>query len=352
MHWWVDPTPERLQKALASAQRAIELDPTAPEGHRALGLYYYLFERRDLDAALDELTRAAELLPNDSSVQLWIGGVLSEQGRWNEALTHYEEAVELDPRRPQVLIALGGTYRQLRQYREAIRYVDLVISLEPDVGEWYLQESAIYMDWGQLEKARETLESAPRMEDDALLLSWWSLEWWAGNNEAALDRLADAPEMFVFFWGKLPRAFLEAVTYDAMKDRESARASYAAALSVVEEALAETPDDEQLRRRLGRIYSGLGRKDEAIREMEGWVERMSGGGPTYHAWLRELAGVYAAVGEPEKALDQLEYLLSIPSLLSYGQLRYDPALDPLRDHPRFQKLLAQAERELPPPPPS
>ncbi len=39
------------------------------------------------------------------------------------------------------------------------------------------------------------------------------------------------------------------------------------------------------------------------------------------------------------AIDQLEFLLSRPGELSVALLRLDPTWDPLRDHPRFQKLL-------------
>ncbi len=53
----------------------------------------------------------------------------------------------------------------------------------------------------------------------------------------------------------------------------------------------------------------------------------------------QLVRIYIMVGEPEKALDQLEPLLRIPYYLSPGWLRIDPTFDPLRKHPRFQKLV-------------
>jgi hypothetical protein len=42
-------------------------------------------------------------------------------------------------------------------------------------------------------------------------------------------------------------------------------------------------------------------------------------------------------------MDQIEYLLSIPSLVSAPLLRVDPLYDPLQDHPRFQALLEKYE---------
>jgi serine/threonine-protein kinase len=57
-------------------------------------------------------------------------------------------------------------------------------------------------------------------------------------------------------------------------------------------------------------------------------------------WVEELARIYMMVDEFDAAIDQLEYLLSIPGQLSIPFLQLNPAWDPLRNHPRFKKLIA------------
>ena len=63
-------------------------------------------------------------------------------------------------------------------------------------------------------------------------------------------------------------------------------------------------------------------------------------GPGY---LIVLAQVYARIGRAEAAIDQLEYLLSIPTKISAGLLQNDPWWDPLRSNPRFQRLLRKKQ---------
>ena len=55
----------------------------------------------------------------------------------------------------------------------------------------------------------------------------------------------------------------------------------------------------------------------------------------------QMARIYILVGEPDKALDLLEPLLKIPYYLTPAWLRIDPAFDPLRANPRFQRLVAR-----------
>ena len=59
-------------------------------------------------------------------------------------------------------------------------------------------------------------------------------------------------------------------------------------------------------------------------------------------------GSNALVGEPEKAIDRLEELLKMPYFLLPGWLTSIPNFDPLRNNPRFQKLVAGAKEAAPP----
>ena len=55
--------------------------------------------------------------------------------------------------------------------------------------------------------------------------------------------------------------------------------------------------------------------------------------------LVNLAAIHMLVGELDTAVDEVEYLLSIPSLLTPEILRLDPRWHALNQHPRFESVL-------------
>jgi serine/threonine protein kinase len=106
-----------------------------------------------------------------------------------------------------------------------------------------------------------------------------------------------------------------------------------------------TPNDHQRHVLLGLALAFLGRKAEAIAEGKRGVALKTIADDAYNGpyHQHQLARIYMLVGEPEQALDQLEPLLKIPSFLSPGWLKVDPNFAPLRQNPRFQRLVAGKE---------
>ena len=160
---------------------------------------------------------------------------------------------------------------------------------------------------------------------------------------ATLARLALTPgESLAWQDWFLPKAQLTGLVYQLMGKPERARASYDSARVLMEKEVKERPDDHRIRSSLGIVYAGLGRKEDAIREGKLGVELFP---VSKDAWIgpyrvEDLALIYTLVREHDLALDEIEYLLSIPSLtMSVPLLRLDPRWDPLRDHPRHKESL-------------
>ena len=56
-------------------------------------------------------------------------------------------------------------------------------------------------------------------------------------------------------------------------------------------------------------------------------------------WIEDLVYIHTMIGEYDAAIGQIEYLLSVPGEMSISLLKLDPAWDPVRNHPRFKKLV-------------
>jgi len=88
----------------------------------------------------------------------------------------------------------------------------------------------------------------------------------------------------------------------------------------------------------------LGRKEESIQEGRRAMEvrpisEDAEDGPVIAA---NVAVVYAWANQSDFAFEQLNMLIKMPSsFLTHGELKTDPTWDPLRQDPRFDKLLAE-----------
>jgi len=58
-----------------------------------------------------------------------------------------------------------------------------------------------------------------------------------------------------------------------------------------------------------------------------------------------MATIYTIVEEYELAIDELEYLLSIPSWCSSEYLMADPLFAPLYEMPRFKEMIGKYARK-------
>jgi TolB-like protein/Flp pilus assembly protein TadD len=335
-----DLRPERLAKARAAAERGLELAPDSPEGHRALGYYHY-WGHLDYERALEEFGLAAKLLPNDSGIVTAIAYVHRRQGRFEEAVAGLKKAADLDPRNAQAALDLAETYDDLRRYAEAEPYYERSISLAPDQVRAYQSKATSYVSReGSLEKARATLERVPNVRPAEYALAWFWQEMRERDYQAALERLAGAPDPL---YPLLPKSLLQGFVYMSMDHAQQAHPPCESARVSLVELVGKSPDRPVGHSSLAWAYACLGRKAEAIREAERAVELIpvSKDALSGPAMLWQLAGVYAWVGEHDAAIDQVEYLLSIPFDMSIWDLRLHPRWDPLRDHPRFQALVGE-----------
>ncbi len=119
-------------RALAAANRAIELAPQLAAGYAARGLLASRSLGPTSQAAAD-FRRALELQPNAPEQPSWYATILVQEGRTVEAMASAERGVSLSPYSPARHLALAIVALELNAYNIAVREAHRVTELEPEV---------------------------------------------------------------------------------------------------------------------------------------------------------------------------------------------------------------------------
>jgi serine/threonine-protein kinase len=339
------PTPETERRALEAAEHAVRLGPAQFAGHLALGDYYSTVPvRSDLPRALQEYQAGLRLAPDNGELLAAIAGAETRTGHWEGAVGHLTRALELDPRSQLIARRLTHTYLRLRRYPEASRALDHLTELSPGSLGALLNRVMLQLAQGDLAHAQADIRAAsPGVDaaDVAAFLGNYFDLYWALPRDLQDLLLRLPPSAYGDdrgVWG-----IVRAETYHLRGDLARTRIYADSAREALEELLRTTPDDPQRRAFHGVALAYLGRKAEAIAEGERAMALvpMAKNGYDGPYMQHMLVRTYLLVGEPGKALDRLEPLLKVPYYLSPGWLRIDPTFDPLRNNPRFKKLVDQ-----------
>jgi eukaryotic-like serine/threonine-protein kinase len=336
------PTPELAAQARDAANRAQALGPDRPEGQVALG-DFYRFVTVDNRQALAAYKAGLKLAP--TNVDLLVGAALAEQslGRWEAALQYLTRAAALDPRSANTARRTGFALLWVRRHAEAQAAMDRAFALAPTNLGVIEQKAMVSLAQGRLADAQAVMRVALPTVDSAALLAFFGTYWdlyWVLDDAQQRQLLTLPPSAFDDDRGNW--GIVRAQTYWLRKEVAKARVYADSARLALSEQIRATPDDGQRHVLRGLALAYLGRKAEAIQEGERGVALLPvsrdafGGAYNQHQLIR----IYSLVGEPNKALDQLESLLKIPYYLSPGWLRIDPTFDALRGNPRFERLIA------------
>jgi TolB-like protein/DNA-binding winged helix-turn-helix (wHTH) protein/tetratricopeptide (TPR) repeat protein len=191
-------TPEQLMpKALAAAQRAIQLDPQNGEAYTALGSVQTIYQW-DWTAAEQNLTRGISLNPNDSIAEFKYAIYLDAAGRPQDAVTHMRRARQLDPLSFLVNRRLGATLYLARQYDAALAQLQRAAEMEQRPGSIDNYMSLIYEQKGDHDEAVQhdlaaLHDDEPKLDIAALLGVYKEHGWqsyWRARTRALLTTSA------------------------------------------------------------------------------------------------------------------------------------------------------------------
>jgi TolB-like protein/Flp pilus assembly protein TadD len=356
---------EARPRAKEALDRARQLAPDAVQTRIAQGYYYYR-GYRDWEQAVVHFNAAERLQPSNAEIPLLLGVMLRGQGSWGEAVHNFRRAAELDPLNVDALGALGVSLGMMGQIEQARAHLERAATVDP-LDRTLTSRFRHYLHLeGDTAAARAVLEevlSKQVLSEERSRLLEFELAWFnrdyprvveleprTGRGDQGRLRFAGGDPWLRWALarertGLLPLAPTYLDSLEARVETEFASLRARAEQLAASDSSMESGIEQNLGWGYSRWHADLaviralqGRAEDAIREGKRAVDE-AGHAYVVPGFVEELAAVYVRLGRRDEAIDQLEYLLTVPSYLTVASLRIDPTWDPVRDHTRFQALL-------------
>ncbi len=189
---------------------------------------------------------------------------------------------------------------------------------------------------GRIGEAREAFETAIELDPGLFEARYFFARacFQHGEFERAASLFEEANDVREDYHA----AFFAAQSYEALGDRERARASYRVAKDVAARHMELNPDDPRAATMRSVSLCRIGERDAGLY----WAERALAIDPDDAGVRYNVACLYAVEGQLDQALE----CLSAAVERGFGNrewLEHDPDMDSLRDDPRFKALIAGME---------
>ncbi|HZC35287.1 MAG TPA: tetratricopeptide repeat protein, partial [Chthoniobacterales bacterium] len=355
-----DPTLNRRRLGDMAIANALRLQPDLPNAHLTYAYHlYYCY--RDYERAQVQLAMAKHGLPNNADAIELPALIDRREGHFEKAIQEFNEALALDPRNPDPISDLAYTLYAMRQFRAAEQVYDRLIDRVPDQPILKVQRAWLlgFMRTGDDTAVRSVIAELPAAiaKDRAVLslnitLALNNRDWPRARQlveECKGSEIGGEDDSnFGYATVPVPAGCYSILLSRLQGNEPGANSSFAEAREQLNQKVRAAPGDALQLSALSIVDALAGRKEDAISEAQRAVEIMpmakdAMDGPGV---LANLAVVYAWTGQSDKAFEQLDVLAKTPLGIYYGQLKCDQLWTPIRQDPRYSKLLAQL-RETP-----
>jgi Tfp pilus assembly protein PilF len=142
------PPEEAYPRALAAAQKAVELDDSSAEAHNSLAFATFYWNW-DPGTAEREFKRTIELNPNYVQGHHWYATFLMARRRFPEALDQIEQARQLDPSSTAVLADRGFILWHAGQIDEAFAQLKQLETTDTSLASPHAYLARMYLEQGE-----------------------------------------------------------------------------------------------------------------------------------------------------------------------------------------------------------
>jgi serine/threonine-protein kinase len=365
--------PGNTDKAIGLYQAALKDSPNYALAEAGLARAYWrkfldTSETKWADQATDAAGRAVQMDKTSAEVQMTLGSIHVDQGKFAVGVQELQQAENLDHRSADVHAALAEAYRQQGRLEDAKNEFQTAMDLDPDNWRWPYLLGALQIDSGDLTAAEKNLKAAlDKSQDNARVLYDMGLLYQKqdrlsdaetmlersvdldsradpilelgnvlmqqGNLDRAIEmykRAAQASNAAYDAWGNL------GIAYAVSGNQSAAADAFHRAIALALEAVKTTPDDPYLASVLGRYYANLGDKDRALP----WLRKAVALAPNDPSVIERVGESYEALGSRNEALTYISNALRLGYSVSYA--KSDPTLKDLRRDPNAPDQIREA----------
>jgi TolB-like protein/DNA-binding winged helix-turn-helix (wHTH) protein/Tfp pilus assembly protein PilF len=345
VYFFMDPTEARADLARNAIDNAFAVDPELPEAYFARGFYRY-HVHRDYGGALDEWSVAERGMAGDANIFQARGYVYGRMGDWERSLENFDEAIKLDPRNIENLANHAYTLARFHEYDDADLLYARIVEIEPGhpLGHGARANLAMWRD-GNVEASRAMIDAAPNPFRPGRLK--WMQYMYERDYEAALALVEPWPvEVLANQRSFQPKSWFIATTLSVAGETEEIPEYLLDARNLTQQRLEERPNDWRALLSMADILALEGDAAGAAAYVKKAKDSLplpidAASGP--HIGLAS-AFVFAAAGDADSAIAELDQYLSKPAVWSIEGLLPDPRLDTIREHPRFLELVDKYKR--------
>jgi len=349
IYWFhYDRSEKHLVQTKQYLDKAIALDPDLLEVQFENGKYYYHC-RLNYPRALQILEKLKSDYPKNDQLHLWAGSVYRRMGQFEKALEYMDRAISLNPTRWQHWLDAGGTLHILGRYTQAEDYLKTGIDLNPSTAFSYFELALVYLNTGEVGKAKALLINNQNFEDPWMYMMRSHIELIDQNYEEAISILESSPhKLMADQWVYTPKPLQLGLIYYVMSDSELANTHFQKARQVLEDDLSALQDDSRLYSSLGIACAGLGMTEEAMAANNKALAIINISVDAFRGFYRELdmARILLMIGRYDEAISKLEFLLQQNGLISVELLKKDPFWKPLRDMAAFKALIENPDYQI------
>jgi len=365
-----------LEGSVRKAGARVRITAQLIDGSTGAHLWADRFDRdlTDIFAIQDEISKAivdalkVKLLPSEKKAienrgtansdaynlylmarQCWITGDFGDRRREEKVIRICQRAVELDPDYPQAwaLMALAQAnlchgFASEQCMDDGSAAAERALALDPNIAEAHLPKAWRLAEQGRHEEANAELATALQLGPES----------WEVNKEAARlfyrqRRLEDAArhlekatQVMEADYHGLGMLF---AYYHSRGDLEAARRTAQRAVEQVEKVLTANPDNGAALAFGAMSLASLGQVDRA----QDWMERCLLVDPDNLQMRYNLAwGVNKVFGDPQRAIDMLEPVMTHAGANIIRLAANDPNLDNLRGDARFEAMMQRAKERV------